>query len=103
MHINIMTTAESRSSPYAPQVMSKFQSFDPALTYDLASKHMVTQSYEGLIALDGQAKIVPALAASWPSLLQVTKTHVPAERLVSASTSLLQQPGSRSELWIQGT
>jgi ABC-type transport system substrate-binding protein len=41
------------------------QSFDPALMYDLGSQHMVTQSYEGLIALDGQAKIVPALATSW--------------------------------------
>jgi ABC-type transport system substrate-binding protein len=41
------------------------QTFDPALAYDTASKHMVTQAYEGLIALDGQAKIVPALATSW--------------------------------------
>ena len=41
------------------------QTFDPALTYDLASKHMVTQPYEGLLALDGQAKIIPALATSW--------------------------------------
>lgn len=41
------------------------QTFDPALMYDLGSQHMVTQSYEGLIALDGQAKIVPALATSW--------------------------------------
>jgi len=38
---------------------------DPALAYDLASKHIVTQSYEGLIALDEGNKIVPSLATSW--------------------------------------
>jgi len=41
------------------------QTLDPALTYDLASKHIVTQSYEGLIALAANSKIVPALAAEW--------------------------------------
>ena len=41
------------------------QTLDPALMYDLGSQHLITQSYEGLIALDGQAKIVPALATSW--------------------------------------
>ncbi len=41
------------------------QTFDPALAYDTASKHMVTQAYEGLIALDAEARIVPALATSW--------------------------------------
>lgn len=41
------------------------QTLDPALAYDLASKHLVTQSYEGLIALDKDSKIVPALASEW--------------------------------------
>lgn len=41
------------------------QTLDPALTYDLASKHLVTQSYEGLIALDKDSTIVPSLASSW--------------------------------------
>jgi len=41
------------------------QTLDPALTYDLASKHLVTQSYEGLIAMDKDSKIVPALASDW--------------------------------------
>ncbi|HLH07835.1 MAG TPA: ABC transporter substrate-binding protein [Terriglobales bacterium] len=41
------------------------QTLDPALAYDLASKHIVTQSYEGLIALDANSKIVPALATEW--------------------------------------
>lgn len=41
------------------------QTLDPAMAYDLASKHLVTQSYEGLIALDGAARVVPALASSW--------------------------------------
>lgn len=41
------------------------QTLDPALAYDLASKHLITQSYEGLIALDKDSNIVPALAAQW--------------------------------------
>lgn len=41
------------------------QTLDPAQAYDLASKHLVTQSYEGLVALDGDSRIVPALAESW--------------------------------------
>lgn len=41
------------------------QTLDPALAYDLASKHLVTQSYEGLVALDKDSKIVPALAVGW--------------------------------------
>lgn len=43
----------------------EIQTFDPALAYDTASKHMVTQSYEGLVALNDRAEIVPALATSW--------------------------------------
>jgi len=38
---------------------------DPALVYDLASKHLVTQSYEGLVAMDENLNIVPALAENW--------------------------------------
>lgn len=38
---------------------------DPALAYDLASKHIVTQSYEGLIAVDENSNIAPSLATSW--------------------------------------
>lgn len=41
------------------------QTLDPALAYDLASKHLITQSYEGLIALDKDSNIVPALATQW--------------------------------------
>lgn len=41
------------------------QTLDPAQAYDLASKHLVTQSYEGLIAMDKDNKIVPALATEW--------------------------------------
>lgn len=41
------------------------QTLDPSLTYDLASKHLVTQSYEGLVALDGRDAMVPALATKW--------------------------------------
>lgn len=41
------------------------QTLDPAQAYDLASKHVVTQSYEGLIALDSSNRIVPAFAESW--------------------------------------
>lgn len=41
------------------------QTLDPALAYDLASKHLVTQSYEGLIAMDKDTKIIPALASEW--------------------------------------
>lgn len=41
------------------------QTLDPALAYDLASKHLVTQSYEGLVAMDENSKLVPALAESW--------------------------------------
>jgi ABC-type oligopeptide transport system substrate-binding subunit len=41
------------------------QTLDPSLTYDLASKHLVTQSYEGLVALDGANQMVPCLAESW--------------------------------------
>lgn len=41
------------------------QTLDPAQAYDLASKHLVTQSYEGLVALDGDSRIVSALAESW--------------------------------------
>jgi len=41
------------------------QTLDPALAYDLASKHLVTQSYEGLISMDEAGGIVPALAREW--------------------------------------
>lgn len=41
------------------------QTLDPKLAYDLASKHLVTQSYEGLVALDSRNQLVPALADSW--------------------------------------
>jgi len=44
---------------------TEVETLDPALAYDVASKHIVTQSYEGLIALDSQGAIVPALATSW--------------------------------------
>jgi ABC-type transport system substrate-binding protein len=44
---------------------TEVETLDPALAYDAASKHLVTQSYEGLIALDAQGAIVPALASSW--------------------------------------
>jgi ABC-type transport system substrate-binding protein len=43
----------------------ELQTLDPALVYDLASKHVATQSYEGLVAMDDHLKIVPALAESW--------------------------------------
>lgn len=39
--------------------------FDPALVYDLGSKHIASQCYEGLVAMDSSAKIIPALAESW--------------------------------------
>lgn len=41
------------------------QTLDPALCYDAGSKHLITQSYEGLIAMDEHNKIVPALATDW--------------------------------------
>lgn len=41
------------------------QTLDPSLTYDLASKHLVTQSYECLVALDSANAMVPGLATSW--------------------------------------
>lgn len=44
---------------------TEVQTLDPALAYDAASKHLVTQSYEGLIALDEHDGIVPALATGW--------------------------------------
>lgn len=43
----------------------ELQTLDPALVYDLASKHVATQSYEGLVAMDDHLQIVPALAESW--------------------------------------
>jgi ABC-type transport system substrate-binding protein len=43
----------------------ELQTLDPAMAYDLTSKHLVTQSYEGLIALDKDSNIVPALATHW--------------------------------------
>lgn len=43
----------------------ELQTLDPALVYDLASKHVATQSYEGLVAMDEKLQIVPALAESW--------------------------------------
>jgi ABC-type transport system substrate-binding protein len=43
----------------------ELQTLDPALVYDLASKHVATQSYEGLVAMDDHLNIVPALAKSW--------------------------------------
>lgn len=43
----------------------ELQTLDPALVYDLASKHVATQSYEGLVAMDDHLKIVPGLAESW--------------------------------------
>jgi ABC-type transport system substrate-binding protein len=51
------------------------QTLDPAQAYDLGSKHVVTQSYEGLLALDASNRIIPALAESWkfsPSANQLT-------------------------------
>ncbi len=41
------------------------QTFDPAMTYDLGSKHMVTQMYEGLVKMDGNNNVVPNLASSY--------------------------------------
>lgn len=41
------------------------QTQNPALTYDLASKHIVCQSYEGLISMDKENRIVPGLAYEW--------------------------------------
>lgn len=41
------------------------QTLDPSLTYDLASKHLVTQSYECLVALDSANAMVSSLATSW--------------------------------------
>jgi ABC-type oligopeptide transport system substrate-binding subunit len=41
------------------------QSLDPALAYDLASKHIVTQSYEGLVSLGPDGQILPMLATDW--------------------------------------
>lgn len=41
------------------------QTLDPALVYDLGSKHVATQSYEGLVAMNERNVIVPALAESW--------------------------------------
>lgn len=43
----------------------ELQTLDPALVYDLASKHVATQSYEGLVTMDVRSQIVPALAESW--------------------------------------
>ncbi len=43
----------------------ELQTLDPALVYDLASKHVATQSYEGLVAMDEKLSVVPALASSW--------------------------------------
>jgi peptide/nickel transport system ATP-binding protein len=44
---------------------TELETLDPALAYDVGSKHIVTQSYEGLVALDDHEQIVPALAESW--------------------------------------
>lgn len=44
---------------------TEVETLDPALAYDAASKHLITQSYEGLIAMDAHGAIVPALATSW--------------------------------------
>lgn len=38
---------------------------DPALTYDLGSKQIITQSYEGLLALDENNRITASLAENW--------------------------------------
>ncbi len=60
----------------------EIQTFDPALVYDLGSKHVASQCYEGLVALDSSAKTVPALAESWtfsPKQDSITfnlRTHV---------------------------
>jgi ABC-type transport system substrate-binding protein len=41
------------------------QTQNPALTYDLSSKHIVSQSYEGLISMNEANQIVPGLAYEW--------------------------------------
>ena len=41
------------------------QTQNPALTYDLSSKHIVSQSYEGLISMNEKNQIVPGLAYEW--------------------------------------
>jgi ABC-type transport system substrate-binding protein len=41
------------------------QTLDPAMCYDAASKHLITQSYEGLVAMGDGNKIVPSLATKW--------------------------------------
>ena len=43
------------------------KTLDPAQCYDLGSKHLISQSYEGLVALDADNRIVPSLATSWKS------------------------------------
>lgn len=72
----------------------ELQTLDPALVYDLASKHVATQSYEGLVAMDDQLKVVPALAQSWEfsqnndrltfELRKGVKFHGSSSRAVSA-------------------
>jgi ABC-type transport system substrate-binding protein len=43
------------------------KTLDPVQCYDLGSKHLISQSYEGLVALDADNRIVPSLATSWTS------------------------------------
>lgn len=43
----------------------ELQTFDPAQVYDLASKHVATQCYEGLVAMGPDLKVIPSLAESW--------------------------------------
>lgn len=43
----------------------EIQTLDPALTYDLGSKHIVCQSYEGLVTMSESLQIIPALATKW--------------------------------------
>jgi ABC-type transport system substrate-binding protein len=50
------------------------QTLDPALAYDLASKHIVTQSYEGLVTMDENLRIIPALATEW--VWSITKDSI---------------------------
>jgi len=75
----------------------EIQTLDPALCYDAGSKHLITQSYEGLVAMDEHNQTVPALATEWhfsPKGDRLSFTLRPGVKFHPAP--FLSKPGQRN-------
>lgn len=77
------------------------QTLDPAQVYDLASKHIVTQSYEGLIAMDSESRIVPALAQSWEFSAKQDRLTFALRKAVKFHSGALFAKGASREMTAQ--